>query len=86
MLRSFARTSAVSVIELSESAITSYYVGGMSDGQIIPGLTDGQAAMLRKRAAGGEKKAALVRELGIAGNPCISICVHKSGEQHAGLD
>ena len=56
----------MSVIELSESAITSYYVGGMSDGQIIPGLTDGQTAMLRKRAAGGEKKAALARELGIS--------------------
>jgi hypothetical protein len=29
-------------------------------------LTDDQAAMLRKRAAGGEKKAALAPELGIS--------------------
>jgi len=31
-----------------------------------PALTDDQAAILRKRAASGEKKAALARELGIS--------------------
>jgi len=31
-----------------------------------PALTDDQAAILRKRAKGGENKAALARELGIS--------------------
>ena len=65
MLASFAEFERSLIRERQREGIALAKKKGVYRGR-KPALTDDQAAMLRKRAAGGEKKAALARELGIS--------------------
>jgi len=65
MLASFAEFERSLIRERQRGGIALAKKKGVYRGR-KPALTDDQAAMLRKRAASGEKKAALARELGIS--------------------
>ena len=65
MLASFAEFERSLIRERQREGIALAKKKGVYRGR-KPALTDDQAAMLRKRAASGEKKAALAREPGIS--------------------
>ena len=77
MLASFAEFERSLIRERQREGIALAKKKGVYRGR-KPALTDDQAAMLRKRAAGGEKKAVLARELGISRETLYQYLRHKS--------
>ena len=77
MLASFAEFERSLIRERQRGGIALAKKKGVYRGR-KPALTDDQAAMLRKRAASGEKKAALARELGISRETLYQYLRHKS--------